>query len=589
MSGLRPPLRVLLGLAVAFGVATGLFEVGLRSESRLGLAFTEQLQWLGISALISSGFLVVAALVAWAIGRRCFGLLFSALLFVHCALIYRIDFMVNRGMRELVVWGGWLLIGAACLTFGLLVDRFILKNLRSILVVLLGISVVGVSMTLVRSSGDTGLERNDQKNVLLVTLDTTRPDHLSAYGYEISTPAIQRLATEGVVFEEAVTTAPLTEPSHLAILTGNPPIRTGIVSNGTDLGAQPDMLTRRLQEEGWSTAAFVSAYPLHARYGWDQSFHVYDDDFGVFPGLHRLNLVQAWDQMLRMNTLRERRGDHTVGRALHWLEQHHEEPFFLWVHLYDPHAPYEAPDHPFEPPTEGERLDLPSHWPARHQAITSTEWLTEAYDAEIRYVDGQVERLLDRLDALDLTSSTIVMLTSDHGESLTEHDYLFDHGDKLYDPSLLVPWIVRGPGVIEGERVEGCQVSNMDVAPTLLTMLGIVDDADRLGVDRTPELYGEACRSVPVIATTIAGRWETEPPIDHALRSEGYKWILHEEETPECYGLESDPDEVLPLGEDCPEWLSTQLEAALEFGADPQSVSQDADTRQALEALGYVE
>jgi arylsulfatase A-like enzyme len=554
------------------------------------MELSEQLSWLGISALLSMGYLAISALIAWAIGRRSHGLLFSALIFVHAALIYRFDFVVNHYARDPVVWGGILFIGLVCLGLGWMVDRIIVDHRRRLLFGLLGLGLLGVLLTLVRSHGEDVGARADQKNVLLITLDTTRPDALSAYGSENATPALEALAAQGVIFDQAIASAPLTEPSHLAILTGNPPVRTGVVSNGTDLGEQPGMLTHKLRAEGWTTGAFVSAFPLHARYGWDQAFDVYDDDFGDVPGLHRLSLVKAWDQVsLPAHTLRERRGDRTVSRALNWLESHQTEPFFLWVHLFDPHAPYEAPDHPFNPPTDGEELELPGYWPPPHRAITSTDWLTEAYEAEIRYVDGQVERLLDRLDQLGLSDSTIVMVSADHGESLTEHGYLFDHGDDLYDPSLAVPWIVRAPGVtVSGTRV-ACQVGNIDVAPTVLSLLGIADETDRMGVDRSPELRGEDCRSSAVVATTVAGRYVETPPIDHALRTDGYKRIRHEEGEPECYDLDADPGELSDLGTACPEALETQLEAVLEFGADPQAASQDSESRQALEALGYIE
>lgn len=580
-----------LGLwALALGISTGCLEVGLRSEARLGLAVDAQFKWLAVSAALATLYLVVCAGIAWAVGRRSHGLVFAALLFVHSALIYRFDFVVNHFMRDPVVWGGVLAIGLVCLGIGWWTNQYILRHLRHIHMALGVIAVIGVVTTVVRNQTPNVPVRQKQQNVLLITLDTTRPDHLSPYGYDIQTPALEGLAKTGVVFEQAVASAPLTEPSHLAILTGNPPVATGIVSNGTDLGEQPGILTHHLRREGWATAAFVSAFPLHARYGWDQAFDVYDDDFGDMPGLHRLSLVKAWDQVtLPAHTLRERRGDHTVSRALSWLEEHQDEPFFLWVHLFDPHAPYESPDHEFNPPTDGEALELPQYWPPPHRAITSKDWLVDAYDAEIEYTDGQVARILDRLDQLGLTDSTIVVVTADHGESLTEHDYLFDHGDDLYDPSLLVPLIIRAPGVSQEDTRVSCQVGNIDVAPTVLSLLGLESEVDRMGEDRTGELRGEACRDTSQVATTVAGRFVENPPIDHAWRADGHKLIRHEEGEPECFNLNDDPDELVNLGAACPTTLSTELELVIEFGADPQAAADDAESKQALEALGYID
>ena len=187
----------------------------------------------------------------------------------------------------------------------------------------------------------------------------------------------------------------------------------------------------------------------------------------------------------------------------------------------------------------------------------------DAYDAEIEYTDGQVARILDRLDQLGLTDSTIVVVTADHGESLTEHDYLFDHGDDLYDPSLLVPLIIRAPGVSRDETRVSCQVGNIDVAPTILSLLGFESEVDRMGEDRSAELRGEACRDTSQVATTVAGRFVESPPIDHAWRADGHKYIRHEEGPPECFDLTDDPDELSSLGDACPSTLSAGMELVI--------------------------
>ena len=160
-----------------------------------------------------------------------------------------------------------------------------------------------------------------------------------------------------------------------------------------------------------------------------------------------------------------------VTRALAWLDDHRDEQSFLWVHLFDPHAPYEAPGHAFDPPTDGPALELPGYWPPPHRAVTSTAWLERAYEAELAYVDAQVGRLVDEIEAMGLLDETVIVLTADHGESLTEHDYLFDHGDYLYDASLRVPLIIRYPPVAKAGHVADCQVSTLDLPQTLLSLL----------------------------------------------------------------------------------------------------------------------
>ena len=130
-------------------------------------------------------------------------------------------------------------------------------------------------------------------------------------------------------------------------------------------------------------------------------------------GLHRLHIVQAWDQLVPpAHTLRERRGHTAVTRAMHWRQRNEGSPSFVWLHLFDPHAPYEAPGHPFDPPTDGEKLDLPAYWPPPHKAITDTEWLIDAYHAEVQYVDDLLGPFLDTVG-----ENSIVILTADHGES----------------------------------------------------------------------------------------------------------------------------------------------------------------------------
>jgi choline-sulfatase len=435
-------------------------------------------------------------------------------------------------------------------------------------------------------------------NVLLISLDTVRHDALEPYGGPVSTPAIAALARDGVVFEQAIATAPLTESSHLAMLTGLAPTSTGIVSNGTEFGEQPALVSHAFQRGGWATGGFVAGFPLHGRWGWTQGFDVYDDDFGALPGLHRLSIIKAWDQLtLPGHTLRERRGDRVIARVEHWVEAVHGQPWFAWVHLFDPHGPYEAPA-PFHmespPPTAGEPLALPSYWPPVLRRVTSTAWLEQAYLQEIRYTDALLAQLLEGLEAKGELDDTLVLLVADHGESLTEHGYLFDHGDNLYDPSLRVPLILRWPAGIPGGTRVPCQVSTVSVAATLLEAAGLDpaqpprDGASLLGLARSPS----ACEATDAFATTVAGRMMDAPPLDHALRARSRKLILHEDREAELYDLEVDPGETRDLAAArAPERqaLEAVLQAQLEGGAEVRSASTDQATQDALRALGYLE
>src|SRR5436190_9179963 len=199
---------------------------------------------------------------------------------------------------------------------------------------MLGSFVLGVACTRPPST-------DPRANVVLVTIDTLRADRMALM------PTMERLGREGTVFEQAVSVAPITEASHLAMLTGVPPHVSGVVANGTAIGDRGALVPRVLQDRGYHTAGFVSGYPLRSAFGWGQGMEHFDDDFGIGE--------------------RERRGDRTIDRALAWLEDA-PSPFYLWVHLYDPHGPYAAPGRPTDPPTDGAPLALPEYWPEGDRA-----------------------------------------------------------------------------------------------------------------------------------------------------------------------------------------------------------------------------
>jgi arylsulfatase A-like enzyme len=373
-------------------------------------------------------------------------------------------------------------------------------------------------------------------SVVLVTIDTLRADRAAMM------PTLEALGREGTVLEQAVSVSPLTGASHLALLTGVPPHASGVVANGTALGDRPALVARVLRDRGYRTAGFVSGAPLRAALGWGQGMDVYDDDFGL--------------------AARERRGDATVDRALEWLADA-EAPYFLWVHLYDPHGPYDAPDRPPGGPTDGAPLPLPAYWPAADRAVTSAEWIASWYDGEVRFADAQLARLVAGLE-LD---RTVLSVVADHGENLDEHETIFDHGDDLFDASLRVPWILRGPGVPAHQRV-ACPVSTLGVGPALL------DLADRTWAG--PECADE------IVATTVGERLVEHPALVHALRVPGRKVVVGRDTA--CFDLAADPGETAPLADGCAN-LGAVLAAAIEGGAPPVAAPRD----EALRALGYAE
>ncbi|MCK6523462.1 sulfatase-like hydrolase/transferase [Myxococcota bacterium] len=581
--------------ALLYGVSAGLFEVALRASPRLGLGLGEMFVWLFLGAAAGAGVTAGLSLTARLLraspllGARPVGFAVGGLLALHAGLSYRFERVLNLPVKDPEVWGGLLLIGALCLAVGLLFDRLWRALTRPVV----ALGVIAAWAGLLRGVPPSVTEPGPR--VLIITWDTTRADRLSVYGGPAKTPTLDRLAREGVVFERATSVAPLTEPAHLSILTGRSPARTGVVVNGTELGDRPELLSWAAQEAGLRTGAAVSGFPLHAKYGWSQGFDLYDDDFGAIPGLHRLSLIRAWEQLfLPGNTLRERVGTRTVSRAERFMARYGAGSWLYWLHLFDPHGPYEALPLT-DAPTGGAPLDLPPYWPPPHRQITSTDWLIRAYDAEIERADALTGQLLDQLDALGVLDDTIIVLTADHGESLTEHDYLFEHGDNLYDPSLRVPLIIRAPGKLPAGARVPCQVSNLDVTPTVRALLGW-PTADLDGRDLTP-LVGGGCVGAPVVSSAPGGRF-INPPIDFSYRTEQEKLIVHglkegETGTPkvELYDLVADPGELNDLSaERDSQQLGARLAPSIQaFQGARSGASGDADTEAALKALGYLD
>jgi arylsulfatase A-like enzyme len=307
-------------------------------------------------------------------------------------------------------------------------------------------------------------------SVLLITVDTLRPDHLSSYGYPRETsPSIDALAASGLLFEEVRSHAPVTAPSHASILSGDLPAWHQVLTNGDVLNARVETLATWLGAAGLATAAFVSNAAITRPLHFGQGFGHFDD---ILPE-REANRPQP-----------ERIAAHTVDAALAWLGKHHAAPFFCWVHLEDPHGPYTPPAEHAAPflaaaaklpvvpvpilADQSGRGGIP-----RYQALageTNREVYVARYDSEIHYMDLHIGRLLAALREWGV--EPLVVLTADHGEALGEHGYYFAHGQGLTEDQIRVPLILRGPGVPEGERSRR-PVDHLDIAPTVLAWTGV--------------------------------------------------------------------------------------------------------------------
>jgi choline-sulfatase len=398
-------------------------------------------------------------------------------------------------------------------------------------------------------------------NVLVITLDTTRADRIGAYGFAgVQTPNLDRLAREGVLFEQATSVAPLTLPAHSSIFTGKFPPEHGVRDNGGFfLDPREITLAEVLKERGFKTGAFVGAYVLDSKWGVNQGFDTYFDDFD-------LSKYKA----ISLGAI-QRPGNEVVDRGLQWLDLVKGSRFFAWMHLYDPHSPYEPPE-PYK-----------------------SLYREHPYLGEIAFVDAQVGRVVSYLEAQGLLDKTIVVVTGDHGESLSEHGEA-THGFFVYESTVHVPLIVRAPlsGVSGGRRVRDV-VRSVDVMPTVLDILGVPAPAGLEGASVAALMTGA------VNELGLESYSEALYPLHHfgwsdlrAMRSGRYKLIAAPR--PELYDLQDDPGENHDLFAQR-EALGQRMLARLReregtFAkagrGDRPSVEVDPDARARLAALGYV-
>ena len=285
-------MKALLRFSLVSGALSGMIEASLRLDLRTGLSLSEELFRILLAAGIYALFAVPSTLIfkRWIHHPRWWCI--TALLIVHSCCLYRFELMANRFISEWQVWCGLAVLPFISAAIAWPVMLLLKHHYRSTVITILLFTTASTGLTLSVAKPPAQALPSDGYQVLLLTLDTTRPDAIGLYQSTNHTPHIDQLGQQSVVFDQAISTAPLTQPAHLAMLTGIPPYQTGVISNGTNIGEQPALIARSFQEHGYPTAAFVSAFPLHARFGWDQGFDVYDDELGVFPGLEQFNLFR---------------------------------------------------------------------------------------------------------------------------------------------------------------------------------------------------------------------------------------------------------------------------------------------------------
>ncbi|MBN1827360.1 MAG: sulfatase [Candidatus Eisenbacteria bacterium] len=442
---------------------------------------------------------------------------------------------------------------------------------------------------LVASGGCAGSKDAAGTNILLVTLDTTRADYLSCYGYQgpvRATPNLDSLAADGVRFDRAISASAATPVSHATILTGVYPYRHGVrviyAEEGYFLADSVATLASILGEKGWDTGAVLSSFTVSEFYGFDRGFRYFDSGISDDPeAAFRPKGNGLWGWEVEKN---QRRSDATTDEAIRWLEGA-KRPFCLWVHYWDPH------DERLLPPEENQRL-----------FETDTKDIYERkrlqYAGEIHYMDSQFGRLIRRLKESGEYDNTAIVVVADHGEGLGDHGW-WNHRI-LYQEQIRVPLIAKIPGWPAGEEIAAA-VRSADTMPTLLAAAGVAPPPGLDGRDMTPVVLGEEEEPRTAYADAInlydlnAGmvRLRPDDSLLHSLIDGDWK-LIHRpllEGKDELYRLSSDPREETNLVEEEPD-RATRLREALDrfngYVRDSLGEAADPETLERLKALGYV-
>ncbi|MCC6408828.1 MAG: sulfatase [Planctomycetes bacterium] len=437
------------------------------------------------------------------------------------------------------------------------------------------------------------LELPADTNLLFISLDTTRTDRLSCYGHSRpTTPNLDRLAAEGHRFVNAYTPMPTTLPSHASMFTSLHPLELGVLRNLQVVPNEANTLAERLKAVGFATAAFVAAVPLDAQFGLNQGFDVYQGP----------------------RKRPERRAAPVRKEATKWLSEHASERFFCFVHFYDAHAPYDPPKDALGEAARAQvgapagafatspRADYGFIQPPAELATDGLAATALAYEAEIAYADAELGLLLDELRASGVLARTLVVVTSDHGETLDElvatHEYAFDHGEFLHRRELNIPFVLRLPDAIArvGPGVHPEVVSTLDFLPTLLDLLGAQCAPPFGGRSLAPLLVGGTIASAPVISR----RHDMTEWIPPRFAGEEFSlidgsWHLVESAHGRAlFDLARDPLGAHDLSEQEPQRAETLSRALANWRKvrgralwGDAKLSDDPDAKAALEQLGY--
>jgi len=424
-------------------------------------------------------------------------------------------------------------------------------------------------------------------NVILITIDTLRQDHTSIYNDKIyTTPNLELLSKEGAKFLQAYAPTGVTAPSHATLFTSQYPISHGLQSNRVTLNKNRTTLAEHLSKNGYQTAAIVSSFVLKSRFGLAKGFKYYEDDFPIEGST--VPKLERWRKFKDLKGF-DQRADKTTQKAIHWLKKKRKtgQPFFLFIHYFDPHRPYDPPK-----PFKGQ---LSSR---REKGISKEIGL---YDEEILSTDHQIGLFLKTLSEMGLNKKTIVVITSDHGEGLMSHG-IMGHGVYTYEEIVLVPLLFSWPGRILPDTVIKEPVGLIDLGPTILSLIGLPIPKSFYGLDLSRSLLMRA--PLPQNRPLFFQRGYPRKKVKMASKyGEGHqfgvrmgKWkyfVGWGEKTEQLFNLQTDPGEKINVHQKYSElskFLAMKIETWKKSFLRSPSTSKKLSNEdvEALKALGYL-
>jgi len=501
-----------------------------------------------------------------------------------------------------------------------------IKTLKVAAIFLTIIVIISISLTAINwiASNHAGIMIDDKSNIILIVMDTTRRDHLPCYGYtRNTTPELDGLARESLLFTNAYSPSPWTLPSHASLMTGLYPSTHGADYN-VNTSSKPAVnllrqdfitLAEILSQYRYRTAGVVGATFCHRYFGIAQGFDYYNDDFRtVNHDLNHYAIFQIANKLFSLSNFFIRHGYHGIRIAsklneiaFSWLEKNYRYPFFLFINYFDPHWPYSPPS-PYDLLFKGknERLIINNHgndWNLfakvinNHHSLTDEEkcHLLSQYDGEIAYLDYQIGKLVERLKSLNIYDESMIIITADHGESFGEHN-LMDHGRALYEELLHIPLIIKYPLSHTIKGTCSAPVSLIDIMPTVLSTLDIPTPHTIQG-----KVVTEALADRKVFAEHYRDKLWIEKFGERfdrdliAVYSGDFKYIWASHGKHELYNVNGDPQEAHNLIHELPAIVTTMDEEIKKRLAQFESsragndlLQVDDAIKEKLEALGYI-